>query len=678
VTWIYSWWTKTANCRKELDIMTYKTKDKRQKNIDSTPMPDEQNGKSNKKIFIIAIIIVMVGGGTAYALFGLLRRFGDSTEYEIPTHTVKREDMRVTVSAGGTLQAMRSYEVKSEVEGATQILEIIPEGSLITHEDVEEGRVLLRLDDSQAREKVDEQEIKVQDASASYIEAKENLAIQEEQNKIDISMAELDVRFARMELELYLGVPLAQKAIKGEIDFDSSSWHDEIGGAALQERRDIENSVTLAREELARSQETLSWTRELVEKGYVNRNELDADELQTKRYTIELEQAETELDLFMRYTLARDAQQKLADYQKAKSNLQNTRARARSEIAQAKAKLNSRQATYRMQQERLERLYAMIENSIIRATRPGLIVYASTTNPRQFRNNPVEEGLTVREGQTIITMPDLSTLAARVEVPEAQAQMVKTGQNAKIFVDAMPDEMWDGVVHRIKPMATQQWGFLAMTGGGNKYETDVAFTDIDSNSTDLKPGMSATVEIEITEIPDALNIPIHAVTTRDGRHVCWVAGESGLELREVELGYYTDTHVQVRRGLKEGDKILLAPPSRIPRDIHIITLPENYDSGEGGDTEALPFPLEADDETRAEKAEGNEPEREIEDALTELDPEIRKQIEERMRDPQAREKIEEMLKDPDARKRIIDRIKGHADRKLQEERTGDGSRRQQQ
>jgi hypothetical protein len=49
-----------------------------------------------------------------------------------------------------------------------------------------------------------------------------------------------------------------------------------------------------------------------------------------------------------------------------------------------------------------------------------------------------------------------------------------------------------------------------------------------------------------------------------------------------------------------------------------------------------------------------------------------------MRDPQAREKIEEMLKDPDARKRIIDRIKGHADRKLQEERTGDGSRRQQQ
>lgn len=534
------------------------------------------------KVLLIALI-VGVGGVTAFFGLGSFFKFPSEYDYDSSLYKVDRALMRVTVSAGGTLQAMRSHDVKSQVEGSTQILDIIAEGTIVTEKDVEEGLVLMELDASSARDSLEQQEIDVQDASAAYTQAKEDFTIQKEQNESDISKAQRSVRFARMEVERYLGDELALKVIEGEIELGGDPWQEMIGGAALQRKRELENNVSLADEELSRTEESLHWTRELVEQGYVNRNELVADELQKKRRQVELESAEEELKLFLRYTLVREAEERFADYVEAKRNLERTEARARGLLAQAEAKLRSRESTYGLRKERLENLERMIDNSTVKATRPGLIVYASTTNPRRFRDTPVQPGLSVREGQTIITMPDLSTLAARVEVAETQARMVRQGQVASIGVDAIPDRRWAGEVRRVSPMAVQQTGFRALTGGGSGYETDVVFTELNNNEDELKPGMSGTVEIEVAKVPDAVSVPIHAVHTREDRRMCWVLGDDGAKLQEVALGLYTDTHVQIIEGLDEGDHVFLSPPENPPPRPEIIYLPESLESeGEEG------------------------------------------------------------------------------------------------
>ncbi|MFW6413963.1 MAG: efflux RND transporter periplasmic adaptor subunit [Verrucomicrobiota bacterium] len=645
-------------------------------------MKKVKNKLSDNPKILIAVLVVFLIVMLVIVRSGLAIFLTDDRDYQVPTYKVQRELMRVTVSAGGTLQAMKNYEVKSEVEGSNQILEVIPEGTIITREDVEDGRVLMRLDASKARDDLEKQKISVEDASAAYTQAKEDYTIQEGQNESDIAQAELDVKFTRMELERYLGNDLAQKAIDGDIDFEVTDWHDDIKGASLQERRDLENNVSLAGEELSRSEDSLHWTRELVEKGYVNRDELDADELETKRRTVELEGAETELELFLKYVLAKEAEEELADYTEAKRSLERTEARARSRIAQSEANLKSRRATYELQKEKQERLKEMIEKSTVQATRPGLIVYASTTNPRQYRNNPVEEGMSVREGQTVLTVPDLSTLAARVEVPETQAQMISSGQPAEIVIDAMPDETWQGEVQRVSPMATQQSGFRALTGGSSGYETDVVIKGVDSDNTSLKPGMSATTEIEVATVPSALSVPIHAVTTRDGHRVCWVDSGKNPELREVELGFYTDTHVQIRRGLKEGEKVLLSQPERVPRDIEIVKLPEkaigdkletDLDIGESLDTDSDASEADTrdnDDEEEKEK---------VEEILEKLDPDVRDRIRERLNDPQSHDRIIEMLQDEESRERLIKRMRNmdddNGERRGQGRPDGNGRRR---
>ena len=75
----------------------------------------------------------------------------------------------------------------------------------------------------------------------------------------------------------------------------------------------------------------------------------------------------------------------------------------------------------------------------IRAEQPGLIVYATSADWRGRNTDPIEEGITLRERQEIIHLPDLSSVVAKIAVPEAVVERVKPGQGAVVTVDALPD-----------------------------------------------------------------------------------------------------------------------------------------------------------------------------------------------------------------------------------------------
>ena len=72
--------------------------------------------------------------------------------------------------------------------------------------------------------------------------------------------------------------------------------------------------------------------------------------------------------------------------------------------------------------------------------------------------------------------------------------------------------------------------------------------------------MTAKVEVIIEELKDVLNVPIQSVVTREGLKVCYVAGDTGTEMREVDTGLFNDDFVEIKSGIKEGEKVLLSPP----------------------------------------------------------------------------------------------------------------------
>ncbi|MHC4311136.1 MAG: efflux RND transporter periplasmic adaptor subunit [Planctomycetota bacterium] len=521
-------------------------------------------GKSGfaRRFLLILISVVVV---VAIVVFGFLRQRAGGPDDSNPgtvLFTVKRGDLTISVTESGDIKAIKSVDIKSKVEGMATIVNIVPEGTTITAEDVNNGKVLVELDASSLKEQLAQRKIDLAGAKAAFADANESYIIQLKQNESDITAAELKVRFALMDFQKYIGETVAQKAID-EVNADPNSHIDtafllqEIedhnsGGEASQKFKELQDNIALAKSTLERASGKLDWTEKLRLKEYVSETELLADRLEVQSLTIKRDQAEITLDLFRRYDFPKQVQQLQSDYNESKLELERVQARARSQLAQAEAKLMSARATYELQQQRLEKLKGQIEACVIKAPAEGQVVYWSST--QRYSRIKIEQGAGVPEGYKIITIPDASEMKAEVKVHETWIDKIEPNQPAKITVTAFQEKIFTGKVLKKAPLANQTDDIL--NPDLKVYLTDVG---IDGTHDALKTGMTANVEVIINELHDVLYVPIQSVTTVEEKKICYVMG-SLVEKREVETGLFNENFVEIKSGLTEGEEVLLNPP----------------------------------------------------------------------------------------------------------------------
>ncbi|MCB2231790.1 efflux RND transporter periplasmic adaptor subunit [bacterium] len=114
------------------------------------------------------------------------------------------------------------------------------------------------------------------------------------------------------------------------------------------------------------------------------------------------------------------------------------------------------------------------------------------------------------QGQTLMTIADLSVFEVEVDVDETEIAKVKLDQTADIRVDAFRDTAFAGRVVEIGNSAK-----ISGQGTDNymtSFYVKVRFVDTVPS---IRPGMSATVDIEVASDKDALLIPYAAVVTRE-------------------------------------------------------------------------------------------------------------------------------------------------------------------
>ena len=518
---------------------------------------------SSKKIVIILVAVVVAAMGFVMIRGGKDAATGSS---QAKTYKAVRRNMTVNVVENGTIESVNAFIVRSQVEGSTTIIGIIPEGEIVTQEDIDNKRILVELDSSGLREKISQQEITYNSAMASLTEAKESLDIQRNQNDSDIQKAMLTVQFALMDLQKYFGEGLALEVIGNDIyetdalEIVKLVHNENIAGEALQKKRELQSNIDLRMEELERAEYDLYWTQQLADKDYVAASDLKADQLKVKRLEVDVERAETNLVLFEKYEFAKQARKLLSDYKEAKRELERTEARSRSRLAQSIAKLNSQEATFNLQKERFEKLRDQIDACIIYAQKPGMVVYASDSNRWGQSRTNIETGASVRERQDILTIPDSSRMAVNIKVHESSIDRIKLGQRAQITIDAIPGTTYNGAVSRIAPLPDPQ-NFMA-NPDMKVYSTQVT---IDGHFSNLRPGMSAKVDVIVEQLEDVLIVPLQCVATRGGRKVAYVWEGGRVVAKEVKTGSYNDSFVQIIDGISVGDEVLLTPP-RIHHD----------------------------------------------------------------------------------------------------------------
>ena len=142
---------------------------------------------------------------------------------------------------------------------------------------------------------------------------------------------------------------------------------------------------------------------------------------------------------------------------------------------------------------------------------------------------------------------DFSLIFFDTDIDEADIGKVSLGQKAEVTLDAYPDKVFEGVVDEIIPQTKQ-------TSSGATVVT--VRIKLDETPKNFINGLSGQSEIIISRAENVLIIPIEALGDND---VITLQSEKGQKKVKVTTGIQSDTDVQIKEGLQEGDKILLNP-----------------------------------------------------------------------------------------------------------------------
>jgi multidrug resistance efflux pump len=355
-------------------------------------------------------------------------------------------------------------------------------------------------------------------------------------------------------------------AIRDELDFtqyaDINMLED---GEAKQRLRSLQDDLQVAQEELLLSQDRIAGQRRLESRGFITPTELEAEELNLNKANNKMEQEETSLKLYIQYTFPKEAEEKLSDYENAVMSYQRQVKENIAEKAQEAARYSSAERKFNLERVKLADVNEQIELATIIAQRPGLVVYgAADQNSMRFRSNSqeaIQEGATVRERQSILTIPDMREMAVKVNIHESAVQRVAVGQLVTVSVDAFPDEQLTGVVIKVAVVADSANSF--MNPDLKVYPTTIK---IDGTHDWLRPGMSAEINILVRSLEDVVYVPIQAVTYFDDERVVYVSERGRTERREIEVGTFSDSYIEILSGLEAGEEVLLLPPQQSLRD----------------------------------------------------------------------------------------------------------------
>jgi HlyD family secretion protein len=261
----------------------------------------------------------------------------------------------------------------------------------------------------------------------------------------------------------------------------------------------------------------------------------------------------------------------MADLDRAKSQFDQATAnvqRAERQVEQAHADLASAQDA--------------LDKTEIRAPMDGIVTRRNTE-----QGEVVVTGTMNNPGTVLMTISDMSTIEAVLEVDQTDVPELHIGQKAAIRIDAFPDRTFPGEVSEIGSSPIQGTSALGGAATGTDYEVKVTLL---KHPEHIRPGLTVTADITTATRDHVLTVPIGALVTRQpeakgtpgaskavptetpvsGKSetvasrakeiegVYMVAGGKA-DFRPVTTGIKGEMDVEAVSGLSEGDEIVVGP-----------------------------------------------------------------------------------------------------------------------
>lgn len=284
-------------------------------------------------------------------------------------------------------------------------------------------------------------------------------------------------------------------------------------------------------------------------------------------------------------------EQALANYNRNKKLFQDKVISA-TEFEQFEATFKSSKATYEASLANIKGGKYGVKASAANLTQARANLLKTTIVAPQsgiISSLPVKKGERVlgtsqMQGTQVLTIADMSRMELRVDVSETDITHIKLGDTGIISADAYRNKKFTGVVSKISVASTTNSTSNSSDQVTN-YTVSIwilpeSYADIAVSKNfkyPFKPGMSASVEIQTQRLNQALSVPVNAVTTRDWpdslkdkdqiRQVVFVyqKDQKNVVVRDVETGIQDNQYIEIIKGLKKGEEVVIAPYGAIAR-----------------------------------------------------------------------------------------------------------------
>lgn len=198
-------------------------------------------------------------------------------------------------------------------------------------------------------------------------------------------------------------------------------------------------------------------------------------------------------------------------------------------------------------QSRLEDAEEDLSKTVILAPHDGVLTLVNVVE-----GEVISGATSVSNGTEIMTIAQLRELFMEANINEVDVERLSIGQTARLTFDAIPDYEIAGQIGDIALSARRD-------GDVRVFPIEVIFSAEENR---VRPGISATVDIPINSVEDAVSVLLSAVffSEEDNSTLVYVKENESWEPRDVSVGINNLQYAEIKSGLEVGEVVALSRP----------------------------------------------------------------------------------------------------------------------
>lgn len=199
--------------------------------------------------------------------------------------------------------------------------------------------------------------------------------------------------------------------------------------------------------------------------------------------------------------------------------------------------------------ERISKFQQAMQAARITAPEDGIVIFGESWDGTKYSKDG--DISTWSNGPPIATLPDMSEVISETYVKEIDISKINVGDKVRVSFDALEGVIIDGNIKSIARVGEDHKDF--------DMKVFKVIIHLDESNEGLKPAMSSNNAIILADEQEALYVPINAIIKENGESFVYLRKHNDKEKTLVTVGFENEEFIQIKSGLKEGDKVILNP-----------------------------------------------------------------------------------------------------------------------